>query len=183
MNKVNERRILQAIWNTRHMEGAPLYFEKTCDSRSNSQRRGSYYPDLETGMEVERMITHQDWVEDPTCPNLIPGCTAFYARGERGILGTVALVNLMEEAELFLADPKGTGEALAEIRFSCPTFQEVINTTLILGMEQGQEVVFTFHPGLPTPHDPGVKVEPYSTRKLTVKEALSMGLKTAKIIG
>lgn len=172
-------RVTKAIERTN-----PGYFEKTLNMRTVEQA-GSYYPNT-TAEELESALVSAEWVEYDA-PNLAPGCVAYKAP-LRGIMGAMLLEDLPPTTPVTVADPKGTGEALAEVRLadleaegSSVVQVTVPFTTIILGDEQGMEVCFTFHPGAPLPHDPEIKHDG-GPRLMTATGAMALGLKTVKII-
>jgi len=106
------------------------------------------------------------------------GCFAFKAELP-GQLGIIGLAGLPADAVVTLDDRKNTGKVSAVVEGV--RGEEVPFTVLILGLEQGDEVVFTFHPGDPV-RPSQVQAEPgLHGRTVTVSEALAMGLEMAKI--
>ena len=171
-------RVLAAIAATR--EVLPGYFEKTCAQRAglNPSAAGSVYDGASTD-EVERLIREAVW-EEYSHPALAPETSALRAWTPSGRLGVVELAKLDPSTPIVLDDRKGTGTVSATVKGA---LGEAVNfTVLILGQEQGREVVFTFHPGDPV-RPSSVKTEPgLHGKAVTAAEARAMGLETAKIV-
>ena len=109
---------------------------------------------------------------------LLPGCAAFKLH-IKGYLGVIPLDNLDDAQLLRVIDNKGTGVAkLLAPKDSVP--QEVDFAVCILGMEDGREVIFTFHPGDPIPPDT-IKAEDLGRSSITVAEAKSLGFVYANL--
>lgn len=99
----------------------------------------------------------------------------------RGRFGLIRLSDLSPEAMVTLRDPKNTGnvEAVTEGVLG----PEVDFTVLLLGpsRESGEEVVWTFFPGEPIMPS-SVKTEEYGDgTKVSVANALALGLEWAKV--
>ena len=140
----NNTRIHAAVKATKEVLGS--YWDKTVEQRLGFG--GSCYPDY-SKEELEKAILNADWEEAPH-PAVMSGCTAFKATVPGGIFGLYKIEDLPEGTELEARDPKGTGY----ISFAIDNWRmlmgnRVDETWLILGPEQGREVVYTFHPGEP----------------------------------
>ena len=121
----------------------------------------------------------QDWEEYKDCPNLLPGCTAYVLRDVSGHLGIVELSKLDPEMELDVIDNKRTGKAKCLV--SGALGPKTNMATIILGTENGVEVVYTYHPGLPVKPDE-IPVEKLGGRtNLSVSEAIDLGFTHACI--
>lgn len=169
-------RIQKAVETTRRL--IPGYFEKTLGQRSSFSKKaaGSFY-DLYPEM-LEAMLLAAPW-EIYSHPAVSPECTAFKAPFTPGRLGVADLRSLPSDAIVTLDDRKDTGKVSAVVKGV--RGREEYFTVLILGPEQGEEVIFTFHPGDPV-RPSQVQVEPgMHGQQVTVAEALAMGLETAKI--
>lgn len=174
---MNAERINNAIANIKNL--LPEYWESTVNSRTPGKSVGSVFnfEDVEKVLFEDRI---NDWVKFDNCPNLIPGCTAFFLQDVSGHLGVVELGKLDPELVLDVIDNKKTGKAkcLAHIEQG----PEVNFATLILGEEQGREVVFTFHPGAPV-RPSEIPVEALrGANQLTVKKAIEVGFTTANVV-
>lgn len=172
----NRDRIAVAIEATRKV--APGYFEKTLAQRAglSQEAAGSVYEMVDES-QLEQMLLTADW-EEYSHTAVMSGCTAFIAELP-GRLGVIELASLPSDKVVTLDDRKDTGMVSAVVQDV--RGENVPFTVLILGLEQGVEVVFTFHPGDPVrpsqvQHEAGMH-----GRQVTVSEALSMGLETAKI--
>lgn len=158
-------------------EIAPGYWEATVASRTAVTAVGSFFefPNVEEVLFEQHL---QDWEEYPECPGLLPGCAAFKLQ-IKGYLGVIPLDILDDAQELRVINNKGTGVAkLLAPTDSIP--REVDFAVCILGMEDGREVIFTFHPGDPIPPDT-IKVEDLGKSSITVAEAKSLGFVYANL--
>jgi len=107
------------------------------------------------------------------------GCSAFVANIS-GRLGIVELRSLHSDSIVTLDDRKNTGKVEAVVQGVRGKIKDY--TVLILGPEQGEEIVYTFHPGDPV-RPSQIPAEGMHGRQVTVSEALDMGLEIAKIEG
>lgn len=177
MNEFIAERINNALQNIKNL--LPEYWEATILSRTPGKSVGSVF-DFE---DVEKVLFEDrinDWTVYENCPNLIPGCTAFILRNVDGHLGVVELGKLDPEMSLDIVDNKKTGKAklLAHIGIG----PEVDYAVMILGEEQGREVIFTFHPGQPVrPSEIPIEALEGKTR-ITVREAMALGFTTANVV-
>ena len=173
----NAERITSAINAIKNL--LPEYWESTVSSRTPGKSVGSVF----TFEDVEKVLFQDrlnDWEEYGECPNLMPGCVAFTLRDVNGHLGVVELSELDPTLLLDVIDNKKTGKAklLAHIGIGPKTDF----ATLILGEEQGKEVVFTFHPGAPV-RPSEIPVDALEGEKqLTVKKAIELGFTTANVV-
>lgn len=135
-----------AIANT--VSTVPGYFEGHLEGRSAAGdgstvwRWGKACPDAASVLDV---VLDTLWQEYPSCPNLIPGCTAYKA----AIPGTIDLRQVSD-----LADDTPVAWTNPGHGYQYPTVDGVEGeytdfTTLIVGPEAGVNVVYTFHPGNP----------------------------------
>mgnify|MGYP001577513979 FL=1 len=176
MDSQIQTRIRQAVGTTRKV--VPGYFEKTLAMRAelSGESSGSVYLGV-TPSGLEEKILAAEW-EPYSHPSVAPECVAFKAPLE-GQIGMADLRCLPPDTTVTLDDRKQTANVSATIKGVRGTKARF--SVLILGPEQGEEVVFTFHPGDPVVPSK-VKVEPGMHGKtVTVAEALVMGLETAKI--
>lgn len=190
MMNEHAKRIQNAITATKELGKAGVipenYFEDTCEQRSPKTGCGSIVTGFR-GQEVFDGIGHlcfydagEGWRPYPDCPNLIPGCVAFRNDDLSGELGIVELSKLNPSLSVTLDDRKGTGFVSATVKGARGKYVNFV--TAILGEESGKEILFTFHPGDPV-NPSKVKAEPGLHGKIiTVKEAMEMGLETAKIV-
>ena len=156
----------------------PEYWDKTLASRQPGSPLGSRF--LET--VTEETLLGLQWTDatDEVAPEVrMEGCTYFTTQELGGVMGVVPLAELQPLDVVRLDDSKGTGAVSAVIpREAC--LASVDFTTLIVGPEQGEQVVFTLHPG-PAIRASQVPAEGNHGRSVTVAEALSLGLEFAKI--
>jgi hypothetical protein len=174
MNEI-QNRIAFAIDRTRKV--IPGYFEKTLAQRAelSGKAAGSIYEGVgET--ELEQMLRGANW-EEYSHEAVMPGCVAYKA-AISGSLGIIDLQSMASDAVVRLDDRKGTGQVSCVVTGA--RGQIVPFTVLILGQEQGEEVIFTFHPGDPVRPSQIRTESGMHGRQVTVSEALAMGLETAK---
>jgi len=169
-------RIRQAIINTR--EVIPGYFEKTCAQRAGLDENvaGSRFEGL-NAVSVDQLIYTADWKEY-SHPAIMPGCSAFKAN-ITGWLGIVTLSELPSDTIVTLDDRKDTGMVSAVVQGVIGP--KVDFTVLILGWEKDKEIIFTFHPGDPVRASQVQMELGMDGREITAKQAIEMGLNTAKI--
>lgn len=173
----NAERINNAVNNIKNL--LPEYWESTVSSRTPGKSVGSVFgfSDVEKVLFEDRI---NDWEVYEDCPNLMTGCTAFLLRDVGGHLGVIELSKLDGDLELDVIDNKKTGKAkcLAHVGIGPKTDF----ATIILGEEQGKEVVFTFHPGAPV-RPSEIPVDALKGRnKITVAEAITLGFTTANVV-
>jgi hypothetical protein len=169
--------IIPAIENTKKF--LPEHWQKCLDQRCGRSgfAAGSVYPRwTQKRIETELRIAH--WVEY-FHPAIMAGCRAFKA-AIPGRFGIVELSTLPNGTMVTLDDRKNTGKVSCVVR---GVRGEMVDfTVIILGMEDGVEVVYTFHPGDPI-NPSQVLCEPgMHGKEVSVVEALAMGLSTVKIV-
>jgi len=176
MNNINTR-IAQAIDAIRRL--MPGYFEKTVAGRLPETGAGSIVDGFESAEELEKALVAASW-ESYSHPAVMAGTEAFITKDVRGKLGMIDLVDLPAGTFVTLDDRKRTGKVSCTVEGV--RGEDVDFTVIILGKHEGEEVVFTFHPGDPV--DPSqVQVEPgMHGKQVAVAEALGMGLAKAKIV-
>ena len=126
---------------------------------------------------LHAMLVDAAW-EPYAHPAIMDGCTAFRA-SLAGHVGVVALADLPDHTIVTLADAKRTGYVEATV--VGVAVLPVDFAVIILGDDEGQEIVFTFHPGdpiapstLPAPTFAGVR--------MLRDEAIEHGFTLAKIV-
>ena len=172
-----QNRIAKAIDATRRV--VPGYFEKTVKQRLPKTGAGSVVEGFDSAEELEKALISADW-EPYSHDALMAGTEAFVTKDIQGWLGIIDLVDLPTDAVVTLDDRKNTGKVSCVVEGV--RGEKVDFTVIILGEHEGEEVVFTFHPGDPV-NPAQVQVEPgMHGRQVAVSEAIGMGLETAKII-
>jgi hypothetical protein len=174
METINNR-ISLAVGAIKDLDSA--YWANTLQQRlpggAGSQVLG--VSDAET---LEQALLSASW-EEYSHEALMEGCVAYKTRDIQGRLGIIELASLPSDTVVTLDDRKNTGKVSAVVE-GC-LGPNVGHTVIILGIENGVEVVFTFHPGDPV-RPSQVQAEPgLHGKQVTVEEACSLGLKTAKI--
>lgn len=177
----NSTIIATAIDTTKRL--VPGYFESTLEQRLPGGA-GSILDELDgkdvtTVSDLEDAVRSADWTEYANCPNLMDGCKA-YRTPCTGRYGIVELDDLSDDTELVLDDRKNTGVVSATVKGKVG--REVDFAVLIIGPEQGEDVVFTIHPGDPVLPSKVSATDRHHGEIVTVKVAKALGLTTAKII-
>jgi len=169
--------IAKAIETTQRV--VPGHFEKTVAQRAQLDKMsaGSVVENV-TASQLEQMLRAAEW-EEYSHDAVMPGCHAFKTQDIVGRLGVVPLSQLSDDIVVTLDDRKDTGKVSCIVKGALGP--KVDFTVIILGEEQGEEIVYTFHPGDPVnPSKIPMKIG-MDGRQVTVKEALSLGLEIAKI--
>ena len=109
----------------------------------------------------------------------LEGCTYFKTYDLKGRLGIVELASLPTDTVVTLDDRKDTGKVSAVVEGILGSVVDFI--VLILGPEDGVEVVFTFHPGEPVRPSQIQCETGMHGRRVTIAEAQSLGLAMAKV--
>lgn len=174
MNNINTR-IARAVEAIKALDSA--YWEQTLIQRlpggAGSVVLGSY-----DAASLEEALQTMEW-ESYSHPAVQEGCHAFFTHDLKGRLGIVELASLPTDTVVTLDDRKNTGKVSAIVK---GVLGPVVDfTVIILGPEDGVEVVFTFHPGEPVrpsqvQHETGMHGQ-----QVTISEAQSLGLEMAKI--
>lgn len=172
-----EFRIRAAIEATR--EVVPGYFEGTLAQRAGASKEavGSTVWDVDAE-QLEQLLVDAQW-EPYSHPAVAEGCEAFKTSIHGGFLGVIRLDELSPDFPVTLDDRKDTGKVSAIVKGQ--QGETVDFLVLILGQEQGREVVFTFHPGDPVKPSQVEASQGLHGKEVTVAEALALGLETAKI--
>ena len=155
------------------------YFENTCKQRL-ADGTGSVYDNIEEVDDMEEALYAAHW-KKAEHPDVIPGCQAYKTKDIKGgHLGLLKIAELPDDATITASDPKGTGKVSMTV--TGEKGSEVEETWLIVGDEDGHDVVYTFHPGEPVrPSIVEVKDCPDGT-KLTKEQAIELGFDLAKIV-
>ena len=87
-----------------------------------------------------------------------------------------------DDAMFVIADPKNTGKVSLMIWGWCDGNRLLTDETwVIIGPNDGEDVVYTFHPGEPVPRATTSTEELPVGTKLTKAEALALGFNLAKV--
>ncbi len=169
--------IMPAVENTKKF--LPDHWQKCLDQRCGRSgfAAGSVYPRWgQKRIEKELLAGH--WTEYAH-PAIMAGCRAFKAPIP-GRFGIVELSTLSSETIVTLDDRKNTGKVSCVVK---GIRGEMVDfTVIILGMEDGVEVVYTFHPGDPINPSQVLCESGMHGKEVSVVEALAMGLSTVKIV-
>lgn len=172
-----QTRIARAIDNIRRI--MPGYFEKTVAQRLPETGAGSIVDGFDSAEELTQALVTANW-EKYSHPAVMAGTEAFITKDIRGQLGMIGLADLPADAVVTLDDRKATGQVSCVVKGV--RGQSVDFTVIILGQHEGEEVVFTFHPGDPVSPSQ-VQAEPgMHGQQVAVSEAQGMGLEMAKIV-
>jgi hypothetical protein len=172
--KINDR-IAQAVEAIKTLDCG--YWNSTLVQRLPSGA-GSIVEGFATAEDLEKGLIEAVW-EEYSHPAVMEGCVAYKTHSIHGKLGVKPLAELPLYALVTLDDRKNTGTVSAVVKGVLGA--EVDFTVIILGIEDGKEVVFTFHPGEPVnPSKVQAGLDNHG-KTVTVKEALGMGFETVKI--
>lgn len=171
--------IVEAIKNTKAMTNPPGYWSNTLASRQPSGNGSRFH---ETVTEETLLAVEWSEITDQIVAGM-PGCR-YFKSPLPGKLGVVALDVLPKVCQVTLADPKGTGKISCEVDRTSLVGEmaDVDFTILIIGSEEGKDVVFTFHPGMPI-RPSSIPAEGLAGKMVSVTEAINLGLQYAKING
>lgn len=174
--EANNKAVKSAIDATKEYLGS--YFENTCKQRL-AGGLGSNYDGINSTEEMEDALRNANWTRAEH-PDVMEGCTAYTTKDIKGgHFGLLKIAELPEDATITACNPKGTGKVSMVV--SGEKGPEVEDTWLIVGENEGHDVVFTFHPGEPVrPSLVEVKDCP-DGKKLTKEEAIALGFDLAKI--
>lgn len=138
---------------------------------------GSVFTEMSSPDALLRGLQTASW-EPYEHPAIMAGCTAFRAHFA-GRVGIVPLAALAPDTVVVLADAKRTGyvEATVPGVATIPVDFAVI----ILGVDEGREIVFTFHPGEPIAPST-LPASLLAGSRMTAAVALEHGLTHAKIV-
>lgn len=169
--------VIIAVDNTKKF--VPGYFENTCRMRL-AGGVGSCYDDIETIEAMEQAIRQANW-EETTHPDVAPDCKAYKTTDiKSGRFGLVRIADLSDDTVIVASDPKATGRVAMTVNGL--RGEEVEETWLIIGNEDGHQVVFTFHPGEPVRPSMLTVSDCSDGKKLSKAEATRLGFDLAKII-
>ena len=156
----------------------PDYWQKTLEQRLSTSAAGSCYTQFNSAKELEAALRSCQW-EETSHPAVDPSCRVFKTQLP-GHFGLVRIAELPEDAILMADDRKGTGRVSATIMWHHGSV--VAETYAITGVEQGQWVMFTFHPGEPIrPSQVEATTHPHGSL-MSRDQALALGLEWAKIV-
>ena len=169
-------RIAQAVGNIKRIDSD--YWNATLSQRAEfGNPAGSMVLGV-TPKELEQLLLDAVW-ESYSHESIEEGCAGFCAP-IKGRLGVIPLASLPSDTLVTLDDRKNTGKVSATVQGVLGA--EVDFIVIILGIEDGVEIVFTFHPGEPV-RPSQVQAQPgMHGRSVTVLKALDMGLETVKIV-
>lgn len=172
---VNEK-IQNAINATKNV--VPGYFEKTCRQRL-ATGTGSIFSTINTVEEMEEAIVKADWVEAEHELIELP-CKAYKTTSIKGgLYGMVPVADQPDDTMFEIQNQKNTGKvSLVMVGNNRIPAEE---TWMIIGPEQGEEIIYTFYPGEPTPKATTSTEELKVGTKLTKAEALEKGFNLAKL--
>jgi len=180
IDKAAMDKVVTAICNTKKM--LPDYWKKTLEQRLCSNGAGSVTNE-ENAASLEVALLEAVW-EPYTHPAIAKGCTAFKTFDVKGLYGMLPIEEVKADFgngyRLKVINPKG----LEYSEVAKPGARKAVNyTVIILGEENGKEVVFTFHPGAPIAPDNALpNIHFKDGDAITVEEAMAYGCKWVKVI-
>ena len=168
--------VRSAVENIKEM--LPDYWKKTLTQRLCTGT-GSVYTSITTLDQMEKALLHADW-EPANHPAIAPGCKAYVTYDIKGgCYGMISVADQPDDATFIIEDQKGTGKVSLVLQGAGRVPAE--ETWIIIGKEQGRNIVFTFHPGEPVPRATTSTEELPVGTKLTKAEALALGFNLAKV--
>lgn len=182
MSQQNHRDfVCDAIKKTKLLTSPPNYWSNTLASRQPSGNGSRFHETV-----TEEILKAVEWEEiTDSLPEGVkmPGCR-YFQTAIPGLLGVVELGDIPRSRMVVLSDPKGTGKVSCEIdrKDLSGDLSNVDFTVLTVGEEEGMQVVYTLHPGLPI-RPSQVPAEGFAGKEVTVSEAYDLGLRYAKVNG
>ena len=175
-NSMSNTRVVAAIDAIKAIDAG--YFASTLNQRLPATGAGSIVDGFDSAEELEKALRNAEW-EGYSHEALAAGTIGFKTYGITGRIGIVDIDSLPADQMVTLDDRKNTGIVSATVQGVLGA--QIGYTVAILGDENGQEVLFTIHPGDPVMPS---KVPAKDLHGVTVSrdEALKMGLVTAKIV-
>jgi len=148
------------------------HWDGTLSMRLPNSGLGSIYPQFDTKEALKEALLNEKWVK--YSHPAISGAVGFKAELP-GEVGMISLDDLDDDCEVRLVDPKQTGFLSAVV--DGDNYETSSFTIMILGENDGDLVVFTFHPGEPVERSAITGKE----RTVTVSQAREIGFGLAKI--
>lgn len=166
------------------------YFIKTMNQRirDHQDQAGSIITGMHNADTLEHELRTANYAPFRH-PSIASGCFGFVTTQITGLSGIVELSDMNDEYNVTLDDRKGTGKVSCTISESTYKLEreKLGYTVVITGPENDKdgntvEVLYTVHPGEPV-NPSQVTIEPGMHGKVvSVKEAMELGLTTAKIV-
>lgn len=176
MSFESTKAVRNAIANISKM--MPEYWEKTLFQRIWNGT-GSIFSTMYNIMDMEQALIDANW-EVAENENVAPGCTAYVTKDiPGGQYGMIPVAEQDETQTFWVEDQKNTGK-VSLVMYSGERISAK-ETWLIIGPEQGTDVVYTFHPGEPVPRATTSTEELPVGTELTRDEALVLGFNLAKV--
>jgi len=170
--------VLSAIANTQ--KALPDYWNNTLKQRLMTNGAGSVFCFDEVSDLEKAIVAVDDWGSYEH-NDIAPNCKGYITKQLTGELGIIAVKDLPEDIKLSLEDRKGTGNVSAVVSGLDFNRPEESYTVLIIGQDNGIDVVFTLHPGAPI-RPSAVKLENVDLSKnYSKQEIIDLGLDYAKI--
>lgn len=167
--------VVNAINNIKAL--LPDYWHKTCGQRL-AGGAGSCYDQFSSSEEIEVALLAANW-EETQHEAVAPECRVFKT-SLIGRFGLIRIADMPDGTEFISDDRKGTGKI--SLTIAGQRGEEVEETFLIIGLEQGKEVCFTFHPGQPIlPSKVSTDLFPHGST-VTKEQAVALGFEWAKLI-
>ena len=173
----SDNRVRQAIIHGLLMLTEHMY--KLLVSRNpGPDSRGSFFSNRQTWQSISDL----DW-QPYDCPEVKAPCTAFWAKGIEGWLGLVEIGTMSDRRRLMLEDGHQTGFLSVVAEKNADWIQTPCDyAVIILGDEDGKEVVYTVHPGAPIQPSSLAIAKKFNVGDIiTPYDALGLGFKYAKI--
>ena len=182
----NDKIVRGALEKTAELEGTcgvpKNYVKMMFDQRLPETGMGSVYEGYADADELATAFWNALWVAAEN-ENVAPNCRAFKTVGIKGgLYGMVPVADQPDDAKFVIEDYKNTGKVSLVLHTDTGRIP-ADETWVILGpAENGDEVVYTFHPGEPVPHATTSTEELPVGTKLTKQQALELGFNMAKVV-
>ena len=176
MSTNSTKAVREAIKNISEM--MPEYWEKTLFQRIWNGT-GSIFSTIYNIVDMEQALIDAHW-EVAENPNVAPGCTAYVTKDiPGGQYGMIPVAEQPKDQLFYIEDQKNTGKVSLVMYTGKRIPAE--ETWLIVGPEQGKNVVYTFHPGEPIPRATTSTEELPVGTVLSRDMALDLGFNLAKV--
>lgn len=174
--KSSIKSVQKYIKNTKNI--IPEYWDNTLKQRLTGGA-GSCFTQFKSVEALEKALLESEWVET-THPDVDSSSLKLFKTNLKGRFGLVKVQDLPVGTKLICDDRKGTGKISLTIKgILGPICSE---TYLIVGQEQGVDVVYTVHPGEPIKPSSITDTELNHGQEIDREEAIRLGFIWAKVI-
>lgn len=168
-------RLARAFDTTARM--LPEHWHKLLLARCRGPAAVGSVTDFTDPAALEAALRRTTW-SPYTHPAIQAGCVAFCTTELGGTQGVLPITDVSADAFVTLGDAHATGFVAAEVEGVFGPRVDML--VMILGPEQGVEVVYTFHPGPPLAPST-LPAEGRQGTRIPVSEARALGFEFVKI--